>query len=341
MNLFESENNCDMAKDPAFLFYPGDWISGTLGMTFEEKGAYMEFLMYQFNRGSIPESVIKRMLNVRFEDVWPTIQDKFIKDMNGDYYNIRLRFETEKRKKFTESRRDSRLKADEDAVKLYVIKDLDTKMCKIGSSVNPLRRFAEMCNQKNPAIAVGCRNYQLLWQSEIVLRTEEAIMHTHFEKQRIVGEWFNLSDEDLGFLKNRYGTYVQRTENENVNTNTDELKTINVSFDDFWDLYDKKVGLKTKLSKKWEALKSAERIAAMEYIPKYKAAEPDKGYRKNPDTFLNNKSWNDELIYKTPSVNGSHQQSSASRNGKSGGFNKLAARLEQKIRTQGGSDPQT
>ena len=34
-----------MAKDPAFLFYPGDWIGGTMGMTFEEKGAYMEILM--------------------------------------------------------------------------------------------------------------------------------------------------------------------------------------------------------------------------------------------------------------------------------------------------------
>ncbi len=35
----------------------------------------------------------------------------------------------------------------------------------------------------------------------------------------------------------------------------------------------------------------------MLYIPKYKAAQPNKQYRKNPETFLNNKSWNDELIY--------------------------------------------
>ena len=27
-----------MAKDPAFLFYPGDWLGGTMGMTLEEKG---------------------------------------------------------------------------------------------------------------------------------------------------------------------------------------------------------------------------------------------------------------------------------------------------------------
>jgi uncharacterized protein YdaU (DUF1376 family) len=39
-----------MAKDPAFLFYPTDWLGGTMGMTFEQKGAYMNFLMLQFNK---------------------------------------------------------------------------------------------------------------------------------------------------------------------------------------------------------------------------------------------------------------------------------------------------
>lgn len=36
-----------MTKSPAFLFYPGDWLGGTLGMTLEEKGAYMELLILQ------------------------------------------------------------------------------------------------------------------------------------------------------------------------------------------------------------------------------------------------------------------------------------------------------
>ena len=35
-----------------------------------------------------------------------------------------------------------------------------------------------------------------------------------------------------------------------------------------------------------------------EYIPKYKQAQPDKQYRKNPETFLRNRSWEDELIFK-------------------------------------------
>mgnify|MGYP003147076150 FL=1 len=35
---------------------------------------------------------------------------------------------------------------------------------------------------------------------------------------------------------------------------------------------------------------------AIKYIEGYKKAQPDKKYRKNPDTYLRNESWNDEII---------------------------------------------
>ena len=70
-------------------------------------------------------------------------------------------------------------------------------------------------------------------------------------------------------------------------------------FDEFWCLYDKKVGYKDKLIKKWNKLSQKDKEAIMEYIPLYKESQPEKQYRKNPETFLNNKSWNDELIFKT------------------------------------------
>jgi len=34
----------------------------------------------------------------------------------------------------------------------------------------------------------------------------------------------------------------------------------------------------------------------MEYVVKYKLSQPDKQYRKNAETFLNNKGWLDEII---------------------------------------------
>lgn len=79
-----------------------------------------------------------------------------------------------------------------------------------------------------------------------------------------------------------------------------KVKEINISFDTFWDLYDKKVGDKDKLKRKWESFGDSERVSIMEYIPKYKLNQPDKKFRKDPQTFFNNNSWNDELIGSGP-----------------------------------------
>lgn len=92
-----------MSKDPAFLFYPNDYIGGTMGMTFEEKGAYMDLLMMQFNRGHMTEHMIGQIVG----QLWDTIKDKFIKDSEGLWYNVRLEEEQNKRKAFTESRRNN------------------------------------------------------------------------------------------------------------------------------------------------------------------------------------------------------------------------------------------
>jgi predicted GIY-YIG superfamily endonuclease len=193
-----------MAKDPAFLFYPGDWIMGTFGMSFEQKGAYIELLMVQFNAGYFTDEDAKVVLNVRYNDVWPAIKRKFIRNGVG-YYNERLRAEVEKRKNFTASRRASRLKCDEDTVRLYLIRDIDSGNFKIGSSVNPMRRFSEMVNQKNPAVTIGSRNYELYWYSEIVKREIEKEVHLKFKSKRITGEWFSLSDTDIEYIKLTHG----------------------------------------------------------------------------------------------------------------------------------------
>jgi uncharacterized protein YdaU (DUF1376 family) len=92
-----------MAKDPAFLFYPGDWVSGTMGMTFEEKGAYFELLMAQFNRGHLTSDMISRMIG----QLWVKVQDKFIQDSKGLWYNARLEEEQLKRKNFVLTRKNN------------------------------------------------------------------------------------------------------------------------------------------------------------------------------------------------------------------------------------------
>ena len=73
-------------------------------MTFEQKGAYMELLMTQFNRGHMTSHMIGQVLGHNSGQIWEVLKDKFHIDSDGRYYNVRLEQEQIKRKLFTASR---------------------------------------------------------------------------------------------------------------------------------------------------------------------------------------------------------------------------------------------
>ena len=75
-----------------------------------------------------------------------------------------------------------------------------------------------------------------------------------------------------------------------------ESNSEKISFAEFWAAYDIKVGLKSKITGKWDKLSDRDQQQIMDFIPKYKEARPDKQFRKSPEAFLNNRTWEDELI---------------------------------------------
>lgn len=66
-------------------------------------------------------------------------------------------------------------------------------------------------------------------------------------------------------------------------------------FETVWDMYDKKVGRK-KCEAKWRKIPFKKRLLIMRHVPMYVASTPDKKYRKNFETYLNQEAWNDEII---------------------------------------------
>ena len=93
----------DKKKDPAFLFYPADFLIGTMDMTDEEVGIYIRLLCRQHQKGNIaPDAKINGRL---MSDLSDEILSKFRKDNQGNYYNKRLKAEIDKRRKYSESRR--------------------------------------------------------------------------------------------------------------------------------------------------------------------------------------------------------------------------------------------
>jgi len=93
-------------KDPAFLFYSSDFLTGTMLMTNEEIGSYIRLLCLQHQQGHLNK---KDMIDICNSS--DRVMRKFKEDSSGCYYNLRLEEETLKRQKYSESRRNNRLKS--------------------------------------------------------------------------------------------------------------------------------------------------------------------------------------------------------------------------------------
>lgn len=73
-----------------------------------------------------------------------------------------------------------------------------------------------------------------------------------------------------------------------------ELEELKESFNQFWNLYDKKRG-KEKAFLYWCKLTDEERAKVFENVPIYVRAT-EKQFRKDPERYLRNKTFNDEVI---------------------------------------------
>ncbi len=91
-----------MAKDPAFLFYSSDFLTGVQDLTMEERGQYITLLCVQHQKGRLSDKLIKLACGKISTDVLK----KFSIDDNNLYYNVRLEAEVQKRSLHTDKQRD-------------------------------------------------------------------------------------------------------------------------------------------------------------------------------------------------------------------------------------------
>ena len=84
-----------MSKDPAFLFYPKDWIQGTAKLMPEEKGIYIDLLAHQHQDKDLPNDTkrlarIVGLSEIDFLPLWDNIKDKFVLKSNNRLVNRKL-----------------------------------------------------------------------------------------------------------------------------------------------------------------------------------------------------------------------------------------------------------
>ena len=92
-----------MAKDPAFLFYSSDFLTGVIDMTMEERGQYITLMCLQHQKGHLSEETIRFCVG----SVSDKVMSKYQQDDEGLYFNERLDAEISKRESFVESRQNN------------------------------------------------------------------------------------------------------------------------------------------------------------------------------------------------------------------------------------------
>ena len=104
---------------------------------------------------------------------------------------------------------------------------------------------------------------------------------------------------------NTYNTTNNNTNNKPfISPKLEEVKdsTYNADLEkdlnEFWNLYDKKVS-REKSKHLFFKINPELHDIIFEHVKEYVKSKPDKNFRKNPDTYLRNECWNDEIIYDT------------------------------------------
>ena len=101
------------SKDPAFLFYSSDFLTGTMFLTDEQVGKFIRLLCLQHQKGHLRKKDMLKICKTHDEDVF----EMFKIDDEGMYFNERLEFEANKRKAYSESRRNNRKNPNKSSVK--------------------------------------------------------------------------------------------------------------------------------------------------------------------------------------------------------------------------------
>ena len=94
-----------MSKDPAFLFYTSDFLTGTMTMTDDQVGKFIRLLCLQHQKGDLSEKDMLFICKTYDEDIYCKFDN-----IDGKFRNQRLFEEVEKRRSYSESRRNNRKK---------------------------------------------------------------------------------------------------------------------------------------------------------------------------------------------------------------------------------------
>lgn len=141
-------------KDPAILFYKSDWLVATKTMRADEKGWYLNLILFQFEMGDLPDE-IEELANLcdvrisefeRFKQAWKQVlKQKFKQNENGRLYNEKAMQILRNREQFIEKRSSSGKIG-------YVVKFMKSEMSELKATNEEIEYIKETFDFENTDI---------------------------------------------------------------------------------------------------------------------------------------------------------------------------------------------
>lgn len=208
-----------MSKDPAFLFYSSDFLTGTFTLTNEQVGKYIRLLCLQHQKYSLNEKDMLNICSSYDEDIFSKFELE-----DGLYYNKRLREESIKRKEYSESRKNNRKKKD----MINISKTYDSHMENENENINEdinnnkivLKKFTFSDFNGLPSAYMESVKLQLKNQKQLKLSEEVIISNWEaFKLQYLNGIESYKNEEEV------YKHFINWIKKQNFNNGTNSKPT--------------------------------------------------------------------------------------------------------------------
>lgn len=155
----------------------------------------------------------------------------------------------------------------------------------------------EIIKLKDDFVVIEFLDNQMVERDSVSKKNSEAGKESArkraLKKQQALNE--KATGVEITFNGNSTIKNKKREEEEQKRIRKEKELKVSELFNRFWDLYDKKTN-RDKCFKKFLSLKAEEMEQIFIHLPDYVNSTPDKKFRKDPTTYLNNKSFNDEII---------------------------------------------
>lgn len=193
-----------MAKDPAFLFYTGDFSTGTQFLSDEQLGKFLRLLMAQHQHGHLTEQQVLFICKTHDN----VILKKLSKDDAGMYFNVRLESEILKRKTYSLSRSDNRKGKNEKKTKKRKPKDTSSSYDEHMENKNKDKNInKDLIENREQEFLKGLKIFVTQYSIEMLKE-----FHRYWSEKSKNGKKMRFEMQDTWELSKRLASWKSRSE---------------------------------------------------------------------------------------------------------------------------------